>query len=459
MRLLLIHFHCIGQIFLETLEEEGHQVILASAPDYYQKDKPGINELLTNRGSKLFNIDNYNYRHQSSSPRSYAHQLCNSKILQLLLQSKRLSGLSNLSDSDRITLIRDHFATCLNLLLSDSIEGVVFGGVPHSCVDHVMMLAANHLALQCLVFMDQPFFPGSSFCYDSTLKLVPGYYMYSHIPGYTNHFRWLKKICIKVVQNYEITGSFDMFKPDHDQGKQGWSSLYSKRQETNLEYCSSSGKEYYEQWAGASIPFPSTQIASIMLHCEPEATINPSIDEYFLNQLELATHMRSLIPVEISLGIKEHPGMFSCYPDEDTAYIREHRSTYFQQKLTTMPNTFLIDPTASMTDVINHSTIVICSSGTAGIESLLSKKIVIGNRLSCLNGVPGFINALDYHHPSDSNSQSLLKTITSNEIVSRMCLNCVPGSPAGQYNLLYKPNNLKNEFNMATSIAAALKTT
>jgi hypothetical protein len=373
----------------------------------------------------------------------------------VLLQTGRLQGLRDLSNNDRISHIRDIFSICTNILLDHAIEGVVFGGVPHSCADYILLEAAKNLGLQCILFMDQPFFPGSSFCYNSSLELIQGYTIGRYIPQYSYHYRWLRDICAEVADKYDRTGSLEMFKPDHDPDDTGWSSLYN-RDKNGRHNISDNGKTYYEHWSRESRELNQDKIISLMLHCEPEATINPSIDQCFMNQLELAIYIRERTSLDIPLGIKEHPGMFTCYPEEDKRYLHEHRSDYFLKRLKSLPNTFLISPDASMHDVIVNSSLVVSSSGTSGIEALLAKKTVVGNRLSCLNGVPGFYNALTYEHKWDFGSHKALANLTTREIVSYMCMNSVPGSPAGNYNLLYRPDPEKNEYNMACSIGGAL---
>ena len=105
---------------------------------------------------------------------------------------------------------------------------------------------------------------------------------------------------------------------------------------------------------------------------EPERTTVPEGGENWFHLLSTITTIRSLVPDNIPLLVKEHPDMF-----RQRQPITGYRSASFYKEITKLPNTYLLNHELSSPMVIRSAKIVIASSGSSGFEAFLNGTSVI----------------------------------------------------------------------------------
>jgi hypothetical protein len=109
------------------------------------------------------------------------------------------------------------------------------------------------------------------------------------------------------------------------------------------------------------------------LHFQPERTTDPE-GMFFSNQLIALQLLRSTLPQNIKIFVKEHPRQFDpLIPDLRKLYSR---SKLFYKKILNLPNTYLINIDTNSNDLIYHSKFVATITGSAGWEGALKGKPV-----------------------------------------------------------------------------------
>jgi capsule polysaccharide modification protein KpsS len=102
------------------------------------------------------------------------------------------------------------------------------------------------------------------------------------------------------------------------------------------------------------------------LHSEPERALS-IVAPYFMNQIEIITHIAKSIPVEYVLFVKDHPIM----PAIGT------RSISFYKEIQKLPNVKLLHPSFDQEEILSNCSLVITISGTAGLEATFHNKPTI----------------------------------------------------------------------------------
>lgn len=129
----------------------------------------------------------------------------------------------------------------------------------------------------------------------------------------------------------------------------------------------------------------SKKIFYFPLHYQPEMSSIPSGYEYS-NQIKLIKLISDMLTNEEHLIVKEHPTTFLKNTNVN------YRTHSFYEWIKKIPNVSLVSVHASNSYLINVSYAVITLTGTAGLESLLRKKITIAfGNAAYLNG-PGVID-------------------------------------------------------------------
>ena len=107
------------------------------------------------------------------------------------------------------------------------------------------------------------------------------------------------------------------------------------------------------------------------LHYQPEATTLPC-GLAFAQQWLAISRLRMVLPEDVQLVVKEHPGMFL------RGMLRPAvRDCYFYDAIAELPNTVLVDINQDSFDLIDHAKAVVTITGTAGFQALARGKSVI----------------------------------------------------------------------------------
>jgi hypothetical protein len=136
------------------------------------------------------------------------------------------------------------------------------------------------------------------------------------------------------------------------------------------------------------------------MHFEPERTLSTDAP-FFTNQLEDITHIAKSIPIDFKLYVKEHPVMKTL----------GWRDISYYKKILALPNVKLIHPSIKPEILYENCSLVITTTGTAGLEATIHKKptIVLSDviyseissvyRLESIEKLPHLINKiLDVKH-------------------------------------------------------------
>ena len=120
-------------------------------------------------------------------------------------------------------------------------------------------------------------------------------------------------------------------------------------------------------------PIMSSEYLFFPLHFQPERSTDPE-GMFFSNQLIALQLLRSALPNNIKIYVKEHPRQFDpIIPDLRKLHIR---SENFYNQILKLPNTFLVNIETDSKDLINSSKIIATITGSAGWEGILRGKPV-----------------------------------------------------------------------------------
>lgn len=125
-----------------------------------------------------------------------------------------------------------------------------------------------------------------------------------------------------------------------------------------------------------------------LMHYQPERTTLP--EAYgFAQQLIAIKTLRSAIPTEVQLLVKEHPAMFTrnCDPTQ--------RHPSFYHDVNDLEGVCLIDMNVTSFDLIDNSIAAATITGSAGQETLLRDRPIIYLGKKKIGGVPGCYNYKD----------------------------------------------------------------
>jgi hypothetical protein len=135
----------------------------------------------------------------------------------------------------------------------------------------------------------------------------------------------------------------------------------------------------------------------VPLHYEPERTSNPDGGHYY-NVYDMLVSLRSYVPSNIKIIIKEHPLQFA-----KTLHGHRGRSALFYQSISMLPNIQFAKLDVSSDILIKKSILVATQTGTAALEaSILEKK-------SLVFGSPWFLGVPNVYAYGDFSFEELLK--------------------------------------------------
>jgi len=143
--------------------------------------------------------------------------------------------------------------------------------------------------------------------------------------------------------------------------------------------------------AVSSVEF-SGSFVYVPLHYEPERTTNPEGGDFY-NAYDMLMWLRSFVPGDIPIVIKEHTSQFS-----EKLYGYRGRSPLFYRAIKTLNNIRFAGPSVPSGRLIDRSLFVATQAGTAALEaSLMGKK-------SLIFGCPWFFGAPNVYFYKDVRS-------------------------------------------------------
>lgn len=148
-------------------------------------------------------------------------------------------------------------------------------------------------------------------------------------------------------------------------------------------------KEYSRCVTKNNIDLKSIKYIYFPLHYQPEKTTIPEGGDFF-NQIHVLSYLRSVIPMEILIIVKEHPAQFN----NTQSYIS--RDLDYYRRLNRINNLHLIDTQYSPLDLIDNSIAVSTITGTVGIEALARKKPVFVFGYPWYRNLPNVFPHKDY---------------------------------------------------------------
>lgn len=133
---------------------------------------------------------------------------------------------------------------------------------------------------------------------------------------------------------------------------------------------------------------PAGKFVCLFLHFQPERTSVPEGGRY-ASQINAIAALRSQLPEDWSLLVKEHPSMFLLKSK------RAFRHPDFYALVARMPKTFMVDESHSSFDLIDQAQAVATLTGTVGFEALCRGCVAIVLGDAAYRGYPGVVDLYD----------------------------------------------------------------
>lgn len=125
------------------------------------------------------------------------------------------------------------------------------------------------------------------------------------------------------------------------------------------------------------------------LHYEPEKTSNPDGGGFY-NAYDMIMWLRSFVPKDVSIVIKEHYSQFT-----NKLYGYRGRSPLFYKAISTLDNVYFVSLSTPSNELISKSIFIATQTGTSALEAALMQKH------SLVFGSPWFLgapNVYKYNH-------------------------------------------------------------
>jgi hypothetical protein len=131
------------------------------------------------------------------------------------------------------------------------------------------------------------------------------------------------------------------------------------------------------------IDLSSSPYVVFYLHYQPESTTSPDAGNHFYDMLSAITLLRKQLPLDYKLIIKEHPATF-----KPSVFNHLWRCRRFYQYISQLPNTLLLSPNVSNSEIFSSVQAISSISGSVCSEAL-SKGIKVIS-FSPLNLLPSY---------------------------------------------------------------------
>lgn len=350
----------------------------------------------------------------------------------------RHDNIGGYSFSQRNQLLISYLNYWFNVLKELSCEFVVFSNIPHLIYDYPLYLVCKKIGINMCFFNRMPFkqwyfvssIPGIPECLPSAkynvvsefkTVAVDSYYKSSHYeePWYMKKqkaqesyslpyqaIKFLTKKASKYIQNKqsEKKVSFSLGRSYLNQFHKrvrGYQNFF------HLIRLHMLLRRFYKEYKRLSIDNEKLKslykYIYVPLHYQPEATTLP-LGGFFSDQLYMIKKLRSILPDDITILVKEHRSQFNHQ-------LRGYKGRYleFWDEIMKLHNVLLCPLDADPKKLILDSLLVATVTGTAGWEAIVYKKpcVIFGN--AWYKNCPGVISCDDPHF-----EEKLLKALDKN---------------------------------------------
>lgn len=293
------------------------------------------------------------------------------KDYRLFLMKDRIRLLErregNFTFLSRITKVISSYAEALR---TNKITHVYFNSIPHQIDSFILYKVAEYMDIKCIVVSSLGtlnrfgLFMGGTFSNNlMKLGLHPPEEVAGDVQSLMIRFRKARQVDI-IPKNEQIRLNTPYLYHMARIIRVNWHSpinvvnhiktrrFYRKNAEDNTELLNESF------------------VVSYFLHYQPERTTLPE-GGIFVDQLSAIRLLRSLLPNNYVLLVKEHPTTLNYTADKN------FRSISYYKEILSLPNVKLISAFSDTQALIEKSRIVATVTGSVGLEALVKKKNVI----------------------------------------------------------------------------------
>ena len=384
--------------------------------------------------------------------------------------SERLSTFEGYSTNDRIYLFWNSAWKASLLLELLNIEKMIFGGIPHSFGDALLMEVSAALKLPTYVLQDYPGVPYRCIVH----KINHGSIPYNMYKGKLDQNKILDDYDMTSISagtnqllSYQKNGKL-IFKSNKDTSKKSRHYIYKKQdpdfrkqlKEDRIKYpAANKALKYLEWWDDIALKNPKhidEEFSVLFLNAEPESTVNPGFGVDNFPLLSFIRNTQAIIATNKILLVKEHPAMFNSYHRDHENYLEISRSQFFRETLISFPKIKLVSSNANTIDLIKDCESVITANGSVAYEAIMSRKPVIGLNPSSVSGSKFFININKFTNKKLKEITTDLRNQTDIDIAKDLISISWPGSPNGsRNNFVHKHQN--NAVILGYTIATLIK--
>jgi len=278
-------------------------------------------------------------------------------------KNKYLYGVKNYLDEIITSVYSVH-----DFLISRNIDTLYLRTTPHSILEWIFVHVAEYLEIRVL------------FC---ELTILP--WRYKLVSGFRRNRVVVKRKNESGERTEYIESYLDQKSGTYDEGIPAYEKLKLLRNNGKIYSPLNDMKKWYKnpvflvnkyrcysklQKLSSNMRIIEGKYAVFFLHYQPERTTVPEGYNYS-SQLRAIFKLRSELPTEIALVIKEHPSIFTNKCD-----IRQ-RLPAFYEKIAMLGNTFIANIEENTFNLIDNACITATITGTVGIESFIRGTPVI----------------------------------------------------------------------------------
>lgn len=183
------------------------------------------------------------------------------------------------------------------------------------------------------------------------------------------------------------------------------SSVFTKGIAKTQETKKNRRKEFIDNRFIKNIDY-NDKIIYFPLTYEPEKSILLG-SPFFTNQIAIISNIAKSIPVDFTLYVKEHPGM----------YEQGWRDISYYEEILNLPNVKLIHPSVSNEELVKQCLLAMTIRGTVGLEAALFEKPAINfNFNSGYSELPSVQTITDFEELPQAIISSLNRTVKSYDV-------------------------------------------
>ena len=323
----------------------------------------------------------------------YFNKECGLIRSSLYYQSLRLGNLKGLGDYERYLFIDKIIDKAYSFLITNEIDLICFGGIPHSVVDTAINFIGAELKIPIIILQDKPIAPLRCFVYDHRLSAVK-------IEDGWKSKQELKETAKEIMTYYRKHGTYFIQKNNRESP---YMDVYRTAKPTSentildkLKNSINDNKSKYEYWNKALRYYEFWCKNSLntgeeinldrgvvyYMHIEPESTVNPSAGLNHPFQITLIKDLRRRLDSKLPLN-REHPLMFTEKYKEGEGFD-SGRPERLIETIKALPNTYLLHPETNSSELITRALAGATLSGSIIYDYMINRKVVLINS-SCQN--------------------------------------------------------------------------